>query len=357
MEPTKNPTMEPTLEPTPHPTSNPTISPTLEPTTALPTTSEPTPIPTVPPTNSTADPTEEPSDMPTEQPSMHPTGIPTFMPITPIPTMMPTQAQPTMDPTLKPSKAPTFEDCKDCYKYWVKLTNIEEDEDKMDMNECNDEYHTGSWRKESDSSDGDKRKKRKKKHRKHRKRRHRRRLHDGDNYNKCTNGDGWGRNRRRRLKDNDCSNKQKANWHHKDESQDKDDHDGGILTEICLTYVVNKYDDCGDLDAVFLPLCENNVTDFNSSLVTPEDLTGIITRIYPLSLSAEGAEKYDKLGIKVEFMAGYVDKFEICLGNVSVDQNYYHNEIDKLTVSNWVIFKIEGEYVGCTNNDGLPCLS
>ena len=169
-----------------------------------------------------------------------------------------------------------------------------------------------------------------------------------------------GRSRSRRRLGTDCHDSKrgiiKHTWHNTWHNNGQD-ADGYILSEICLTYNVHEYNNCGDLESIFLPLCENDNTDFNSSQLTPEDLTGIITKIHPESLDAEGVRLYDELGINVEFTAGYVDKFELCLANVSVDNNYYHNQFDKITVANWVVFQIDGKNEGCTNNDGLPCLS
>ena len=184
---------------------------------------------------------------------------------------------------------------------------------------------------------------------------------DDEHYDKCASTDGW--NHRRRLADDGCHNSAthgatKHNmWYNHHDKGDEDD-EATIINEVCLTYNVNEYyEDCGDLESIFLPLCESNKTDFNSSQLTPDDLTAIITEISPKSLDAEGITLYGELGIIVDFTEGYVDQFELCLANVSVEDNYYHNQFDKITVANWVVFQIDGQYEGCTNNDGLPCLS
>ena len=89
-----------------------------------------TALPTVEP--STGFPTVNPTGMPSEIPSEIPTEIPSEIP-TEIPTEIPSEL-----PTELPTDAPT-KGCKNCYKYWVKLRNIEEEDDKMDTDDCDNE--------------------------------------------------------------------------------------------------------------------------------------------------------------------------------------------------------------------------
>ncbi len=134
-----------------------------------------------------------------------------------------------------------------------------------------------------------------------------------------------------------------------------------MMSEVCLTYTVKAYDDCAKLDSLFLPLCQNNDTDFNASALTADDLTGIITETSD-GISAAGSEIYDALGVMVdledfEMFESESRAFTLCMANVSVDVDYRWGDADRVDVANWVVFAMEEHQEGCTNNDGLPCLN
>ena len=168
---------------------------------------------------------------------------------------------------------------------------------------------------------------------------------------------GWGhRRRRRRL--SDCNeNIIESAWYNNNWKESDDDSDGNNLSEVCLSYQVNKYEaDCGELDALFLPLC--NVS--NSVNVTSNELNSIITKISPSTLSAQGIDLFDSVGILVRFNEAFVNEFVLCLSNVSVEEfqeKYFENDANKITVANRAAFRVDNVFEECSNNDGLPCLN
>ena len=131
-----------------------------------------------------------------------------------------------------------------------------------------------------------------------------------------------------------------------------------VLPEVCLSYTVKGYDTCTPLNSLFLPLCQNNDTDYNVSALSVDDLTGIITQTSD-GVNANGAEVYDALGIEVEFkdFDRHSEEFKVCMANVSVEVDYQWGDTDRIDVANWVVFGMDRHHEGCTNNDGLPCLS
>merc|ERR1712228_657096 len=214
----------------------------------------------------------------------------------------------------------------------------------------------GKRRNKYDSSSETSRRRKKSKNKKRRKRRLKS-NDDDDEYDKCTDGtlNGWGHRRRRRM--SDCNeNIVERVWydnHWKD--SDDDDDDDNDLNQICLFYQVNAFEntDCGELDALFLPLCN----DTNSENVKSNELDAIITKISPNILSAHGVELFDSVGILIRFYAEIVNEFVLCLSNVSIHQNYFQNDDKKITVANWAAFQINNVFEECLNNDGLPCLN
>ena len=228
-------------------------------------------------------------------------------------------AVPTSIPTNWPTLQPNEEKCDDCYKYWTKLIDIKQDDDSMSIRECKHKKRSW-WNSNLDEDSGD----------------------DGScfeedehwncNRNKCA-VNGWGQKIQRRLGDEyDCESKERV-------------HDD-TNTQICLTYKLVQYADCGDLQSVFLPLCHDNMRIDN---VKPEDMDAIISNVYPKSITVKGIYLYDEIGVNVEFNHHAVDQFVLCLKNVSINGEHrkYLNEV---TVSNWVVFGINGRYEGCTNS-------
>eukprot|EP01083_Nonionella_stella_P009888 28294_1 len=140
------------------------------------------------------------------------------------------------------------------------------------------------------------------------------------------------------------------------------DHDDEFLTEVCITYTISGYvdddDECGEVESVFLGICENNNTDFNSSTLDVDDLTDLIVSINNNTdediQSASGAETEDTLGILVVFEEGHsVTEFELCLGNVTVDTEF-NEDRENIDLGDGLI-GLNGAYE--CEADGLPCLN
>ena len=181
-------------------------------------------------------------------------------------------------------------------------------------------------------------------------------YYDNDEYDKCTDGkvNGWGHRRRRRRLSNCNENIAERAWYNHHWKESDDDSDENDLSEVCLFYQVNKYEaDCGELDALFLPLCNAS----RNGNVTSHELNSIITKISPNTLSAQGIDLFDSVGILVRFNEAFVNEFVLCLSNVSVEDNYFENDANKITVANWAAFKVDNVFEECSNNDGLPCLN
>ena len=136
-----------------------------------------------------------------------------------------------------------------------------------------------------------------------------------------------------------------------------------IVTEVCLKYSVNDLVnddsiDCGDVRSIFLGICENNQTDFNSTTLDEDDIDGLIVSIDPSdSLTASGATFRGDLGILISFSQDSgVEEFELCLGNVTVDSDF-NDEKDMFDIANGTIrIRVDDEDRFCPS-DGLPCLS
>eukprot|EP01084_Bolivina_argentea_P313880 543615_1 len=134
------------------------------------------------------------------------------------------------------------------------------------------------------------------------------------------------------------------------------DEENEFMTEVCIKYSVDGLvEDCGELTEIFLSLCENNKTDFNSSTINANDLTDLVVSIDPPELQYYGGRADDdELGIFINFTNEDVDEFELCLGNVTVDTHFNKNK-GTVDVGDGVIY-IENEESEC-NMDGLPCLN
>ena len=137
-----------------------------------------------------------------------------------------------------------------------------------------------------------------------------------------------------------------------------------FISEVCITYliqnIVQNREECQeDLNILFLGLCENNKTDFNSSSLTEDDITNLIISITPndttqiIDVFGDRGPN-NELGIIIDFEKGNnITKFELCLGNVSVDNKFNKNK-NKIDIGNGFYFINKND--NCTS-DGLPCLS
>ena len=146
------------------------------------------------------------------------------------------------------------------------------------------------------------------------------------------------------------------------------------LVETCIEYVVEQNvlngSDCFDVIGVFLPLCENNHTEFNSTNLNTTDLTDLITEGTFLDgtnvESAVGAiGPNGELGIEVELSDDAVLSFELCLGNVTVDgENVNDFNATTIDTSSGMVIVVDydddsnsTEYLEDCDIDGLPCFS
>jgi len=139
------------------------------------------------------------------------------------------------------------------------------------------------------------------------------------------------------------------------------DHE--FITEVCITYRINSlienYHRCGHVSKIFLELCENNRTDFNSSNLIEHDLDNLTVSIIPDELIASGSKNTnDNLGILIDFpMDSNIFEFELCLGNVSVDSTF-NQEKETIDIGHGSMEIVHGNEVpdDCPA-DGLPCLN
>ena len=334
------------------------------------------PIPTASPTKGPTNPTNEPTPSPTRvQPS----------------TASPSNA-PTAGPTPFPTPSPSRSQCPDC-PYNVTLSMI----GNVTIELCPTSSPTIRWEyhSDSDSSAGSK------------KGTH---FDDGYRYKKCiddtssdseddvedsgfsswynakcgisddsdsmdsddSDGSQSSDRKRRRIR-----RRSLVSYHKDSDSDDSDDsdsdseEDGGdhqFVTEVCIQYDVDDLApnlDCGSMVSVFLGLCENEHTDFNSSSIDADDLEGLITSFSPddgTIESVKGVRNEDgTLGILVEFNRFLIEDvgiegFELCLGNVTVDSDFNHNK-ETIDVGEGVVVVQDGDSTTECPSDGLPCLS
>eukprot|EP01083_Nonionella_stella_P066434 174948_1 len=301
--PTANPTINPTNTPTFNPTSNPTLQPTKAPTpkpTLFPT-SDPTSHPTFNPTeivtlNPTEDPTPNPTRSPTPNPTQNPTKRPSHNP-TPSPTQEPV-ISPTLSPsviTLTPTSAPTQGDaCLYC-PYNVSLVMI----GNVSIEECPTAAPTtatsqsfssdssASSQSSSDSRDSDSRSNPWESSSESS-------SFVGGISTKCMRWDAYdviasdsddGTNQgalqidddiRSSKCDDNSARRNALHWKTND----------AFLSVVCIRYAIEDLmgentTDCGQVGTVFLGLCENNETDFNSSNIDENELTQLIVSIEP----------------------------------------------------------------------------
>lgn len=150
-----------------------------------------------------------------------------------------------------------------------------------------------------------------------------------------------------------------------------------FLVETCIEYAVTSLgnSNCFDVVSIFLPLCENNQTDFNSSNLNEDDLTGLITEeTFADGTNVERAigtfGPNGKLGIEVVLSDDAVSTFQLCLGNVTVDGNNVNDfNVTTIDTSSGVIVVSDADdsddddgdaqtqYLQNCTVDGLPCFS
>eukprot|EP01084_Bolivina_argentea_P080544 145889_1 len=143
------------------------------------------------------------------------------------------------------------------------------------------------------------------------------------------------------------------------------DYINEFIIETCVLYEVDlngTIPDCVLDIVIFLPLCENNYTDFNSSNLNASDITGLITdetfEAGTNVASAEGAIIDGQLGILIELESLDVATFEICVGNVTVNGD----NIDTLNITT-IDVSTGTAYVNTTDGvnecpiNGLPCFN
>ena len=141
--------------------------------------------------------------------------------------------------------------------------------------------------------------------------------------------------------------------------------DDEFVTEVCITYAIKDLVPdaavCGEVTDVFLSLCENNKTDFNSSTIDEEDLSRLIVSVEPDDgsiVNVEGVRTGDgELGIFVDFKKGHdVAEFVLCLGNVTVDTSF-NQQKETIEIGDGGVVIQNDISKGECPADGLPCLS
>eukprot|EP01084_Bolivina_argentea_P269010 457071_1 len=151
-----------------------------------------------------------------------------------------------------------------------------------------------------------------------------------------------------------------SNYYRSSDSSSDSSEDGPmkILHRVCLTYEIGILNDnCGILESIFMPLCENNQTTFNSSSVTTDDITDLIVKYDPENgiIPIGYRDNNNILGILVKLINNNIKQFELCLGNVTIDLNVNYTQ-DAIDIADTVTFVIDNQSSIC-QSDGLPCLN
>ncbi len=120
------------------------------------------------------------------------------------------------------------------------------------------------------------------------------------------------------------------------------------MKHVLIRYEINfpnngSISNCSNVTGIFLPLCQNEFTDFNSSNFNISDINSLITdetfTIGPNILTAEGVIINGSLGILVKLIDYNVSYFELCLGNIIVNlQDVYTLNVTTIDVSIGYIF-------------------
>ena len=145
----------------------------------------------------------------------------------------------------------------------------------------------------------------------------------------------------------------------------------GFLAPVCVSYFFENFmdearADCGKVESVFLGLCENGDTDFDSGLLGIGDLDLIIdphTFVDGNNVEQAYGDRLEdgKLGIRVILKEKH--DFMVCFVNVTVTTQFNQtvgNDNDGLGLEmghgilNYV--NLDGQNQSCSV-DGLPCLS
>jgi len=140
------------------------------------------------------------------------------------------------------------------------------------------------------------------------------------------------------------------------------DYKDEFIVETCITYSINITADCIEIGYVFLPLCQNNYTNFNYSLLTEDDLDSLITNETFANdnnvANAYGATRNGMLGIIIELKNESVSTFELCLGNITVNgENLDTLNVTTIDTSSGIVYVNNSgaaNYTECPI-DGLPC--
>lgn len=158
-----------------------------------------------------------------------------------------------------------------------------------------------------------------------------------------------------------------------DDSDDSSDSSSGgasatliavseALVETCLNYSIELYDedDCPvDILEIFLPLCENNDTTFNSSLLTEEDLLLLILDFKNDSNVASliATQINGTWGYLLTLLDDSMPSFELCLQNITVNADNVGDLTGNVTeLETSTGFVTISPDMGCPIT-GLPCFN
>ena len=172
---------------------------------------------------------------------------------------------------------------------------------------------------------------------------------DGDDTNRCwSNGDPL------IQADALCSDNSEDAWYSSSDSTDFDDEQEYIATDpICVTYDIDQTIECGEIDFIFLGVCDNEDTQFDSSLLGVGDLDKILVAGSNV-LEVKGARnKEGELGVNVAIESTQELQFTICFETVlvNIDFNQMKNTLDvgqgEVSIKDNILCPVQG----------LPCLS